>query len=142
MKSKCRNRPDMHEVYMNKYEIFELMRSLMKIRALSRHTPCVGYQKIVQKGDFELYDYNREFLAVDVYSIPSSDRGKYQIRLYISNVDDGDWGARSKPMSLDKANSGVERLKRDLFETMMKLPNEKELNDKLVSYGLYGSFEN
>ena len=133
----------MHETLtMNKYEIFDMLRALMETRIVSRPGHWVGYQKIVQKGDFELYDYDQGFLAVDVFSIPSTDRGNYQIRLYISNSDDGDWGALSNPMSLDKANSGVERIKKDLFEGMIKLPSEKELNEKLLPYGLYGSFEN
>jgi hypothetical protein len=113
----------------------------MQMRSVTRPGCCIGYQKIVQKGDFELYDYYRGFLAVDIYSTPALDRGNYQIRVYISNIDDGDWGAWSNSISLEKANSGVEKIK-DIFKEMVKLPGEKEINNMLLPYGLYGSFEN
>ena len=105
------------------------------------------YQKMVQTGDFELCDYGRGFLSVEIIVTPHYVNGEvgfdddYQVRLYFSNIDDGDAGAWSKPMPFEKAKALAKKVANKIFKDMNVLPSMVELNKLVKKYGLYITFE-
>ena len=61
------------------------------------------------------------------------------VRVSLSTIDDGVWGAQSDLMSLDKAKSMSKRLS-DILN-IVKLPTEENLNKMLLHFGLFGCNE-
>ena len=128
-----------------RYSKFDGLESLTKLFAIDVVDGTTRYEKMCQTGDLDFYDYGRGFLNVEIY--PSADiygekdeNGKflnYFCRMWFATIDDGDFGGWSKPMSKENAQELCKRIAREVFEDMVSLPTEKELNEILRPYGMF-----
>ena len=103
------------------------------------------WEGVYGTGDFDnLFDYNAGLLKVFVSVSPESTKlDKWVVMFGISTIDDGVWQAFNIAMSKDDAFKKAT----DVAEGFIKfqdrskvLPTEKELNDFLMSYGLWGEY--
>lgn len=104
-----------------------------------------GYIRISAKGTFTLCDYNSGLYWIKVstlrdYNIDNSEIS-YYVLLTIGNLDDGSWQAWSKRMTKEKCDALVDRLNTEILQDLNTLPTEKELNDILKNFGLFGEFQ-
>ena len=98
------------------------------------------------KGKFEEnFDYNRGLLLVSIRTFGNS-TDKYCCSISITNIDDGTWQADSaSATSLEEANELTIKVK-NAFVAMEEsdwgyiLPPEKEINDLLMKYAMWGYF--
>ena len=131
----------------DKYKRFDCIKELMELTFFENEINEKNWLKIVQTGEFELWDYGRGFLAVEAYVIQEYVGGdigfseKYQVRIYFSNIDDGDAGAWSQPMTLEEANELADKVAKEVFKDMVALPTMEELNKQLRNYKLYITHE-
>jgi hypothetical protein len=124
---------------MREYDVFEKAVELMRMEEIE-YQHSTGYEKLVQTGEFEsLSDYGGGFLYLRIRAVPTPEKGKYMVRVSLSTIDDGVWGAQSDLMSLDKAKSMSKRLS-DILN-IVKLPTEENLNKMLLHFGLFGCNE-
>lgn len=103
-------------------------------------------EQIMAQGDFRgTFDYDRGLLVVKIYTLDVnwSSNTKYGTVLLITNIDDGSWRATSKEFTnAEDANELSEKLSVAFFkEYRTKLPDEKELNEFLRPFGLWGHSE-
>jgi hypothetical protein len=122
------------------YDTFKELRELMRMESVTSPDGSIrlSFSKMVQTGEFELFDYGQGFLFVDIYSMVVGD-GKSFVRVFISTIDDGGWGAWSQSMTLEQANELVVKVK-DVFD-VVTLPSEAAINEQLRPFGLYGTNE-
>jgi len=126
---------------MDEYLRFEKLAELMQPWQTPTAKYCNAWAKMVQTGEFEpISDYGTGFLCLSWKVYPTVDREVYRVRVSVTSIDDGGWGARSEDLSLDKATSIVAQLTPVLGRIII-LPKEEKLNQILTPYKLYGIYE-
>jgi hypothetical protein len=126
------------------YEKFEKLRDLTRLELIEDSNTRVEYHKMIQTGNLEFHDYGTGFLNFEVYTCPvkynplaypSAPDNYWFIRIWIANIDDGDLGAWSKPIEMDKAISNVRQIS-NYIQYMTSFPSLDELNINLRKFGL------
>lgn len=116
---------------MTRYNGFEELERLTRLTRTEK-----GYAKFIQTGNLNLGDYGRGFIDVEIYTHVNHDRTP-SVRLWFGTVDDGDFGGWLVCNFKEQADNLVERIAREVFENMVSLPSEEELNVLLRPYGIY-----
>jgi hypothetical protein len=101
-----------------------------------------GYSMLCLTGEFELFDYDRGVLCLEAgcYTEPNYN-GDHNVFISITCVDDGMWGAYSPKMPQPDAEALLERIAAEVLSGLSVLPCEKELNEMLVLFAMYGTFD-
>lgn len=103
------------------------------------HSKYTVYSGTFSIGAFDaIYDYDAGIVTVSLTTC-ILDKDHFGAAVNISTIDDGDWQANSNVMSLDEANALVEEIYKE-WEWKTKLPTEKELNEFLVPFKMYGTY--
>ena len=122
----------------NFYERMDKIQELM--RGETAKTPSAAeFQKIVQTGTCEVFDYGTGLLCLAVYTVNHG--GRFCVRLSLSSSDDSSGGAWSQYMSLAKCFKLFDKTVK-LVEDIVTLPSLAELNVVLRPVGLYAVVEN
>lgn len=89
-----------------------------------------GYKGVVSTGDFTcIGDYGIGLLQIDI-----KNHLKYSM-VVITTIDDGVW------QGYGNKNIDVDKIAKEFDENFgVKLPTEKELNDFLSDYGIFGQY--
>ena len=119
------------------YSVFNLLRDLQKMRTYTKKCGNTCYAKMIQSGELDHFDYNVGFHDVKVYTIKKHDEDLYAVRIWFETIDDGDFGGWSKYMKKEDAEKMAERIAKEVFEPMMVLPTENELNKSLIPLGMF-----
>lgn len=120
---------------MNLYELFDLLEDHAKFIRLNDSQNNV-IRAIWRTGKFELYDYRAGILQISFYPKMTE---KYNGLMSISTIDDGGWVAIcNQELTVKKCWEIAKALQTEYNGI---LPTEKELNDFLQKYGMYGTFE-
>lgn len=120
---------------MSRYAEFEKLRELTKPTKTER-----GYTKFIQRGNIEFFDYNHGFFDVCVYTLQTH-KGEWFVRIWLDTVDDGDYGSWTPVDSKEEGDALVQKIFEDVFENMIALPTQDELNELLRPYGAYVNYE-
>lgn len=130
----------------NIWEIHELM-GLKEHESKPHGIETTDYKGTFCTGGFgdTLFDYAAGLLYVGIVSTVLKKEGGnfiYQPLIYISTVDDGVWHAStSHGMTLEESNKKVKEIAEAwIKEYKTVLPTEKELNDFLMPFGLWGLY--
>jgi len=103
------------------------------------HPTMLRFIGVFSTGDMgpALFDYDAGILSVRI--VPSfCGEDKWIPMVSITTIDDGGWQAfHPNTMSLGEANSIIVKIFQ-AWEWKTKLPSEKELNEFLMPFGLWG----
>lgn len=102
-----------------------------------------GYEIVVALGDFRgNFDYDRGLMVIYFRVYREINYG-YQVNISILNIDDGGWRAVSNFFkSEEEAKVLLDRVFNGFVNNFgKKLPSEKELNDFLLPFGMFGHSE-
>lgn len=104
------------------------------------HPKITMYKGTFSTGDFNaMGDYDAGILYVSISTAPCG-KDEWHPFISISPIDDGGWHAMPpSSTSLEEANALVEKIVA-AWEWPTKLPGEKELNDFLMPFGLWGEY--
>lgn len=116
------------------FELYDLLSQFETFRFENNY--CLS--AIWKTGKFELYDYDAGLLRI-AFHIKHPDT-KYPGVISISTVDDGTWQAYSNdPLYFTRERCiEISQSLQDRFCGC--LPTEKELNNFLLQYNIYGTF--
>jgi hypothetical protein len=111
--------------------------NILKENATFEKVGEFAYKAFFLKGSFDgNFDYGRGILQVSIY-LTIVGKNRYSGLVAITNIDDGVWQA----VGVDVTNDLAKSLIIEVFEPMGGiLPTEKELNEKLMQFGLWGEF--
>lgn len=126
---------------MGMYDRYNQLQKLTEMYPMDPQTTPLGYEKFVQTGDLEFWDYGRGFLCIKIYTAKAYKVDGWCVRMPFCTVDDGDMGAWSQPMPEAKAREIVERVAQEWLKPLHKLPRLEQLNIDLRPYGLYACYE-
>lgn len=102
--------------------------------------PQRGYEGVFSTGGFEgIGDYDAGVLGVRIsYTKYNSGDVGYHPCVTIYTIDDGGWMATTpSPMSLEECTEVTQRVA-EAWPWKTKLPTEKELNEFLQDFGMWG----
>ena len=116
---------------INEYDLFDKLKQHTSIKSEGE----AQYLKMVQKGELDLGDYGHGFLCLRLYAYTDA-KDKHYVRIYISNVDDGGYGAWSERETLEECVAVVEKAV-TVFKDMTAFPSLDELNVLLRPFGVY-----
>lgn len=128
-----------HPRTTNRYDKFETTSKATELIAISDDQNSCEYHKLVQTGELGLYDYKVGFLNFETYAIKVQD--SWQVRIWIANIDDGDFGGWSKPLEKSKALKLVKSIAENVMKDMVVFPSKDKLNAMLREYGLFVDYE-
>lgn len=115
---------------------------IQKLMGLKKHAhpKIIKYTGVFGTGGFEsLGDYDAGLLRVNISVAPKS-KELFQPYISISTIDDGGWhGSTVNTMTLEEANSLAEKVALN-FPWETKLRTEKELNDYLMEFEMWGEY--
>lgn len=122
----------------------KLVKNIWEIRDLLglRHSGR-GYEGTFTTGAFDqLFDYDAGLLFVSMRRIPAS---PYSFMISISTVDDGVWQAEDlkQDYTEEEADQRTEEIVNAFLKFMdgsTKLPSEKDLNQFLQKFGIWGRY--
>lgn len=100
------------------------------------------YCGVFSTGDFDaLYDYDAGLLQVSFTVVKQSQGEKgFCPLIAISTIDDGVWQAFAPNcMGLDECNQLIEKIA-NAWPWKTKLPSEKEINDFIMHFGMWGKY--
>lgn len=102
-----------------------------------------NYEGIFAQGDFQLMDYNTGLLTCHLWLTKHETQDLWSVRLYVGNMDDGDWAANSNYLPKDEAISVLNNVKAEWDRTIhIKLPSCEDMNKFLEPFGMWGDFGN
>jgi len=124
-----------------RYEIFEQLKNttilteeqLKNLTALTEYED--GYQKFIQTGGLDIYDYGRGFLSMLLYH-KTNRVGKDTLFLYLATVDDGAYATTMVMPSREETMILIKEIALEVFAVMVSFPSLKELNKMISKYGL------
>jgi hypothetical protein len=128
----------------NRYETFEQLAELTKLKLIRSDVNGVEYHKMVQTGNLDFYDYGTGFLNVEIYSmqqIHSMQKDKWVVRIWIATIDDGDMGGWSAPMTKEDADALAHRVANEYLKGLVVFPKLSDVNLALRPFGLYIGME-
>ncbi len=102
-----------------------------------------GYQGTFSTGAFDqLFDYDAGILFVAMRRVPAK---PYSFMMSISTVDDGVWQAEDSKQDYteEEADQRTEEITKAFLEFQggsTKLPSEKDLNQFLQRFGIWGTY--
>ena len=137
----------MRTITFDEDDIYSKFRTLGELTKLMKVTPegsVIEYSKLIQTGDLDFCDYGVGFLNLQIYALESMEeqyKGKYHVRLWFATIDDGDFGGWSVPMEKEEAITLAKRIAEGVFEDMVKFPNQQDLNEMLMPYGMVVGYE-
>lgn len=137
----------MRTITFDEDDIYSKFRALGELTKLMKVTPegsIIEYSKLIQTGDLDFCDYGEGFLNLQIYALESMEeqyKGKYHVRLWFATIDDGDFGGWSIPMEKEEAITLAKRIAEGVFEYMVKFPNQQDLNEMLMPYGMVVGYE-
>lgn len=123
----------------NRYSKFEAVRKAAELVTIYDDMNSCEYHKIVQTGELGHHDYGIGFLNFETYALKIKD--SWQVRVWIANVDDGDFGGWSKPLTKHKALNTVKGIAENVMKDMVVFPSKDKLNAMLREYGLFVDYE-
>lgn len=96
---------------------------------------------VIANDEFPLWDYGRGLLRASIGLTFEDDL--YKVMLHFGNIDDGDWIAveSSGEKTPEACFEKMDKLAKEILAPMVKVPSEKELNEMLRPYGMYGVIE-
>ena len=118
-----------------RYELIQQIRSLCEMVKTER-----GYQKIVQRGNLEFYDYGAGYFDVSLYYFKHP-KGQHVARLWFGTIDDGDFGGWAEFTDEESARACVEGIAHNVLKSIVECPSEEDLNARLIEYGMQVGFE-
>lgn len=128
-----------------KYDIYERFKQILELTKLvkvedSQHK--LRYNKMVQTGELNHYDYGVGFLCFETFIVPEkSIRNGFKVRIWIATIDDGDFGGWSEPMTEGSAKDIVRKIANEVMEDMNIFPSDKKLNEMLRPYKMFVELE-
>lgn len=127
----------------DRFDILRKIQTMIEIPYPEDHATYGGairYEKMIQTGDLEHFDYNVGFLNVSVSPCRWKD-DDWCVRIYFATIDDGDFGGRSVVMDRDECIKLTEQVANEVFRDLDRLPCKDELNVMLRPYRIYCSEE-
>lgn len=128
-----------HPATKNRYDKFKDIAKATELVVIADNQNSCEYHKLVLTGELGLYDYKVGFLNFETYAIKVQD--SWQVRIWIANIDDGDFGGWSKPMEKSKALKLVKSIAENVMKDMVVFPSKDKLNALLREYGLFVDYE-
>lgn len=115
---------------MTRYELFRELREMCSMKQTGEYM----YNKMIQTGQLEHYDYGTGFLDVCLYYMHMQD--KHICRIWFGTIDDGDMGSW---INFDNKEEAIKKLEEaiELFKTIDVFPTLKELNVECNKIGIH-----
>lgn len=122
---------------MDRYETFAKLKELTEMKTIENNDKVLSFSKMCQTGNLEFCDYGRGFLNVEIsaYVHPSKGHGPF-CRVWFATIDDGDFGGWVNHKTLEDARKQAIKVK-EVFEKIVTLPTQDELNILLRPTGMY-----
>ncbi len=107
------------------------------------------YTRISTKGEFNLFDYGAGLYCVKIFTCAHSleqdgaakPNIKWSVKFHVGNLDDMSWGAWSKFFDTKEEAVVLAEKLAPILEDLAVMPTEKELNEALRPFGMYGECE-
>jgi hypothetical protein len=126
----------------DRYKSFDAIAELTKLKCVYDDNQRLEYNKMVQTGDLDFCDYGAGFLNLEVFITNSQEeRSKWEVRIWVATIDDGDLGGWSLPMSIEEARKLVHKIANEVMKTLVKFPTLDEFNKQLMPYGMMIGYE-
>lgn len=129
----------MKQATNTEYENFQAIRKATKLITIYDDMNSCEFHKMVQTGELDHHDYGVGFLNFRTCALKIKD--SWQVRIYIANIDDGDFGGWSEPMEKSKALKLVKSVAENVMKDMIVFPSKDKLNAVLREYGLFVDHE-
>ena len=112
--------------------------ALMQLEKSKIGTNHVWDKIVIYNEDFPVIDYGRGLLRVRIGLYP--ERNFWKVTFHVGNIDDGGWLAvESHSGSQDDRLKKAELIAETVLKDMVKIPDEKTLNELLRTFGMYGT---
>jgi len=119
-----------------RYGRFNTIREATQLAMVHDEPDQIEFHKMVQTGKLTHFDYGVGFLNFETMASFQAQAKTWHIRIWMANIDDGDFGGWSAPMTKDKVWSGVRKIAYNIMMNMVVFPTEVELNKLLLPYGV------